>query len=118
VIAGINQDETSTGFGAFTLRPIPGLDLAWVKAVHRTIRGPLAVEWRLRAGRFVLAVTVPPNMSARLMLPFASASKATESGIRLAKAEGVRIIGRSSHGLVVGVVAGSHHFSGGEKRGD
>ena len=63
---GIRLEEP--GFRKFLLAPdIAGLD--WVKAAHKSPYGTIRSEWRKDGGRFTWLVEVPPNTTARVVLP-------------------------------------------------
>ncbi len=55
-------------------------------------------------------VTIPPNMSAEIVLPGATAAATTESRTPLARATGVSLKGRKAEGLFLEVVSGTYHF--------
>ena len=56
------------GFRKFLLVPdIAGLD--WVKVAHECPYGTIRSEWRKEGGRFTWLVEVPPNTTARVVLP-------------------------------------------------
>ena len=56
------------GFRKFLLAPdIAGID--WVKAAHESPYGTIRSEWRKEGGRFTWLVEVPPNTTARVILP-------------------------------------------------
>ena len=57
-----------SGFRKFLLAPdIAGID--WVKAAHESPYGTIRSEWRKEGGRFTWLVEVPPNTTARVILP-------------------------------------------------
>ena len=111
VIGGINPDENAPGAASFVISPVPGDGLSWAKVTHRSIRGPLSVEWRIEDGSFALRVKLPPNTTATVVIPGASASDITEGGLPLAKAQGVRVLGTRHGGCAVRVLSGSYSFT-------
>jgi alpha-L-rhamnosidase len=111
VIAGINPDPDEPGFSNVVVSPVPGGGLTWARATHRTIRGPVSVEWSREGGAFTLFVSVPPNVTATVIVPGATASSVTEGGMPLAKARGVRVIGARAGGLAVRVASGRYSFT-------
>ena len=110
VIAGINPLEEAPGCPTVRINPIPGGGLTWARASWRSIRGPLAIEWNRSAETFTMDVTIPPNMSAEIVLPGATAALTTESQTPLARAVGVSLKGRRAEGLVLQVGSGAYHF--------
>jgi alpha-L-rhamnosidase len=77
-VAGIDTD--GPGYRKLMIRPGPG-SLEWVKAEYESVRGRVAVAWKQSPGRFELDVTVPPNVTATVVLP-ASAPVAAQAGVR------------------------------------
>jgi alpha-L-rhamnosidase len=110
VVAGINPDPAAPGAAELLIHPQPGGGLAWVRASHRTIRGPVSVEWKTEDGSFILRVSLPPNMTATVVIPGSSAVNVTESGTPLAKAPGVSLLGRRSGGCAVRILSGTYRF--------
>jgi alpha-L-rhamnosidase len=72
VIGGIALDPAAPGFRRVVVHPRPGGGVTWARAWHRTIRGVVRTEWRVVAGALQLAVEIPPNMTARVVLPDAA----------------------------------------------
>lgn len=68
-LAGISPDPRRPGFEHTIIRPRVVENLRWVRAEYRSLRGPLAVNWRREAGVFHMELTVPPNSEATVYLP-------------------------------------------------
>jgi alpha-L-rhamnosidase len=81
-----------------------------VRAEWRSIRGPVRVAWQLDARTFELEVSVPPNVRATVVLPAAAGSTATEGGVPVTKAPGVRFLGRKGGTLRLDVGSGTYRF--------
>ncbi|WP_062466585.1 alpha-L-rhamnosidase [Demequina maris] len=65
-------DEPAPGEEAYrrvTITPMPGPALTWARSRQLTRRGPLEVEWRIEDGRFALAVDLPEDTEADVVLP-------------------------------------------------
>ncbi len=69
VILGIEPDDAGPGFRRFSIRPRPGGGLKWARGTYDSIRGPIVVEWRIAGGRLTLKAGVPPNTTARIVVP-------------------------------------------------
>ena len=110
VIGGINLDPESPGAGSVTVSPVPGDGLRWARAMHHTIRGPVNVFWKTDDGMLSLDVSIPPNMTATVVIPGAAPAQVTESGVPLSQAPGVRLLGRRPSGCAVAVGSGSYSF--------
>jgi alpha-L-rhamnosidase len=108
--AGINPCEDEPGCRRVEIRPVPGGGLTEVRAEWRSIRGPVRVAWQLDARTFELEVSVPPNVRATVALPAAAGSTATEGGVPVAKAPGVRLLGRKAGVLRLDVGSGTYRF--------
>jgi alpha-L-rhamnosidase len=87
---------TGPGYSTFdVIPPSSGLDHA--SGVVPTPRGPITVAWQRPAtpgGTFTLDLTVPPNSTARVLLPAASPSSVAgrPRGVSLASVEGSRAV--------------------------
>jgi alpha-L-rhamnosidase len=57
------------GYRKLEIRPVPGGGLTHASARHRTPYGVAAVSWRLAGGVLEVEATVPPNTTARVLLP-------------------------------------------------
>jgi len=68
-ILGINPDINYPGYEHFTIHPRPGGTFTWAKGSYNSIRGEIAVSWKIEDGQFVLNVTIPGNTKATIVLP-------------------------------------------------
>ena len=79
-IAGLNPDDAQPGWKHFVIAPQPGGGVTWAKSEYQSIRGKIATDWKIAAGKLTLRATVPPNTTATLRLPKSAATDVTESG--------------------------------------
>jgi alpha-L-rhamnosidase len=79
-ILGIRPDESRPGYRHFTVKPLPGGGLEWVKGSYHAITGLIEVSWTDRNRTFTLDVTVPPNTEATVMTPFDGKTYSVGSG--------------------------------------
>jgi alpha-L-rhamnosidase len=68
-LAGINADPEQPGFRHIIIRPRPVNGLTFVRAEIESTFGPISSEWTLTQGKFKLAITIPPNSSASVIMP-------------------------------------------------
>ncbi len=68
-LAGIRPGPSSPGLSKIRVEPQPSGGVTWVKSSLDTHRGPLAVNCRIDAGLFHLALDVPPGLVADVLLP-------------------------------------------------
>jgi alpha-L-rhamnosidase len=79
-ILGIRPDESRPGYRRFTVKPLPGGGLEWVKGSYHAITGLIEVSWTDRNRTFTLNVTVPPNTEATVVMPFDGKTHRVGSG--------------------------------------
>lgn len=68
-LAGIQPAPEAIGFDKIELRPQFVSGLTQVKASYRSVRGPIAVEWKRQGARVALSIEVPVGCTATLYLP-------------------------------------------------
>ena len=68
-IIGLNPDESAPGWKHFLVRPIPGGGLTSARGKYQSIRGTIAVDWKIENGIFKLNVDIPCNTTANVQLP-------------------------------------------------
>ena len=69
VLAGINIDPASPGFGKIIIKPFIVGDLKYVNASVKTIRGMVSSSWTRQDKSLVLDVTFPVNSQAKVHIP-------------------------------------------------
>ena len=110
MLVGINPDEANPGYKHFVIHPRPVGDLTWVKGEYRSIHGPIAVDWRIEDGRFMLEAKVPPNTTATVYVPAPDPSSVRESDRPAAEAEGVEFLRVEDGCAVYAVQSGEYTF--------
>jgi alpha-L-rhamnosidase len=100
--AGIQLDESSPGYKHFTLAPQFTNRLAYVKASLDSPYGKISSHWHIEGDQMVYDVTVPPNTSATLSLPYPT-NRISESGQPLASP--------AATATSLPLAAGTYHFS-------
>jgi len=109
-LAGIGCDPAGPGFKKIIIHPQPVGDLKWVKASYDSVRGRIVSDWQRSEGKFVLNVTIPPNTTATVCVPAASASAVQESGKAAARSRGVKFLRMESGQAVFEIESGSYVF--------
>ena len=107
-VLGITPDPDEPGYRRFHVRPLPGGGLTHAKGSYRSIRGEIDIAWRDADDAFELDLTVPPNTSASVTLPYAG--EVTESGRSLADCDGVSGVHVVDSRVQLRVAAGSYAF--------
>lgn len=96
-VAGIEVEAEGAGYRTFLIQPNPGEEMPWARAQYESVRGPIAVDWRVEGDEFALDVEVPANTSATVHLPTSDPGSATEGGTPVgtaaASVPGVQYVG-------------------------
>lgn len=118
VLAGI--DTEGAGYRRIVIRPRAPTQgsnpeqapIDWVKAHYDSINGRIVSAWKLTGGVFTLEATVPPNATASIYLPDATADRVSEGDGPLAQAAGIRSVAvAEDRSLRVEVGAGTYRFT-------
>ena len=110
-LAGIQAAPDAVGFDKIIIRPRITGDLTWVKAGYKSVRGEIAVDWRLGKKDFKLNVTIPANTIATIYIPTDTPEKVVESGKVADKAEGVKFLRTKNRAAVYELGSGSYSFT-------
>ena len=113
------EDDFAPGFRSFSIEPCPVGDLTWAKGHIKTVRGPVAVDWRRSEDSFSLKVAVPVGATARVGIPKLGLKNVTvtEGEMTIWKAgkpgdsvEGVDKIGEDTDRVRLEVGSGEYRF--------
>jgi alpha-L-rhamnosidase len=85
--------------------------MTYAKAHHKSLYGPVASNWSLQDGRFLLEVELPPNTTATISLPQTSLEKVTEGRKPLREAAGILRSSQKGRIAEIEVGSGSYQFS-------
>jgi len=77
------------GYRSFEIAPRPDGRLTWADVSYESVRGPIRSHWLDDPATFALEVTVPPNTSATIRVPFGERGVVTEGGKPVDEAEGI-----------------------------
>jgi alpha-L-rhamnosidase len=110
-LGGIQPDPQHPGFQSFVIRPgvLPGR-LDWVKARYESPYGPIASQWKIAGGKLHLTVQVPPNTTARFLLPTKDPGSIRESGRPAATSPGVKPLGTQDGRTAFQLGSGRYEF--------
>ncbi len=102
-LAGIAEAPGSAGFRRIVIRPRWGASLDSVRAVYRSVRGPITSAWRRRAdGTVAVTVTIPANTTGTVVLPTPDPAAV--------RADGGRREPAPAGEAVFAIEAGTYHF--------
>jgi alpha-L-rhamnosidase len=74
------------------------------------MHGEIISDWKLTGDKLSWSVRIPANTTARVFVPSEPGTAATESGVGIEKAAGIRVIGREGKFLVCEAVSGNYTF--------
>ncbi|MFA6240790.1 MAG: glycoside hydrolase family 78 protein [Candidatus Hydrogenedentales bacterium] len=70
----------SPGYKHIIICPVPGGGLTFAKGHYDSIRGRIAVDWKVDGGMYTLNVSIPANTTATVYVPAASPEAVQEGG--------------------------------------
>lgn len=116
VIGGLSHPDESKdalAWRAFDIRPVPAppRGITWAKTSYKSIRGDIAVSWKVEGGQFLMDVTIPANTWATVFVPSSDPLSVKEGGKLAGTAEGVTLGGPVPGGIRLSVKAGTYQFS-------
>ncbi|MEU8797714.1 family 78 glycoside hydrolase catalytic domain [Spirillospora sp. NPDC048819] len=109
-VAGLSQAPGSTGYRELLIRPRPGT-LTWARAAYESVRGTVRTGWARADGELRLEVSVPPGATAIVHVPTGDPGGVRESGVPVAGAAGIQIIGTEPGALLCRVTSGDYRFT-------
>ena len=68
-VLGINFDENEPGYKHIIIKPLPGDGIDWVKGHYNSIRGKIAMGWKINGDQVNYDVEIPVNSKATVILP-------------------------------------------------
>jgi alpha-L-rhamnosidase len=115
-VAGISQSPDGDSYKNLIIRPRVAGGLTHAAAHYDSIRGRISTDWKLQAGRLTLAITIPPNVSAKVYIPTSAPAGVTESGKPVAGAVGIKVLDAEPDAAAFEVQSGTYTFSAAEPK--
>jgi alpha-L-rhamnosidase len=111
-VLGIDQAPGAAAFDRLVLRPHPGGSLTSASGSYQSVRGRIESDWQIRAGEFILQISVPPNVTASVRVPSSTPADVRDGDgsppIAIADFPGALGVGEA----VFEVGSGGHRFTG------
>ena len=107
-IAGISALEP--GYKMILIAPTPGDQLDFASAEYNSIYGLIASDWKKLTNGLELKVTIPPNTSARIIIPVDQGAKVLLDDKELADNPNVKLVERNDTKVVLEVIPGNYTF--------
>lgn len=109
-VAGIHPDPEQPGMQHFLIEPKLVGDLEWVKARSASLYGPIVSEWSREGKQASLVIEIPPNTSARVIIPTVDPNTVTESDVQAGAAKGVKLLEERTGEVVYQLGSGRYLF--------
>ena len=98
------------GFKRIELKPHGYRQIAWAKAEHDSLYGPIISDWRAADGKFQWTIAIPANTTATVHVPAQSADSVTEGGRPAAQSRGVKFLRFENGRAVFEIESGAYIF--------
>ncbi len=107
-IGGISPLEP--GYKKILIAPVPGKQLEFAKAEYNSIYGTISSGWKKIDHGLELEVTIPPNTTAKVLIPFSEGINLLVDGKKLTNSREVKMIEINDKSIVLEIDPGSYHF--------
>ena len=77
-VAGIKTDEYVPGYKKIIIDPHIDPSLTFARSIHHSLYGEISSEWKIIGDMLVVNVTIPPNTTATIHLPYHPEGEKTE----------------------------------------
>jgi alpha-L-rhamnosidase len=110
-IGGIDLQEKHPGYKQIIIRPRPlESGLTFARTAYHSIHGTIKTHWTLGKDHWTLAVTLPPNTRATILLPAGSMESITEGGRPIDQAPGLTLCRMEADSVRCEAGAGQYEF--------
>jgi len=109
-MAGLNPDADAPGYKKIIIAPKPGGGLTSANAELETQYGKAKSAWKIEGGKLMVDVIIPPNTSAKIVLPNTGKGAVTEGNTLLDKSASIKNISQKDGNTEMIAGSGSYHF--------
>ena len=109
--AGIAIDPAKPGYKHILVQPQPGGGFTSMKASHQTMYGKVSSAWTMNTDKFELAVEIPSNTTATVLLPKTQLATVSENGQPLASGNGIISLKQNGDSVIVEIGSGKYRFN-------
>ncbi|RYZ51388.1 MAG: alpha-L-rhamnosidase, partial [Chitinophagaceae bacterium] len=110
-MVGLDSEEGAVGYKKMRIKPHVGRDITHASVVYDTRYGTVKTGWKLNEGNIIVDAEIPPNTTATVYIPGASAETVEEGGKKLTTGRGVQILGMENGYLKLAIGSGKYSFS-------
>jgi len=108
-LGGIRLAEP--GYKRVVIEPVFDPTLTWVEASYASLRGRIRTRWERSGGGLSLAVTIPANTTARIVIPASESRRVLRDGQPLRPGRGVASLELANDRLAIEVGSGEYALS-------
>jgi alpha-L-rhamnosidase len=109
-IAGIDLDPSQPGYRHVIVRPNIGGGLSWARGSLCSPYGLIKSEWKVEGQMLRLAVTIPANSAATIVVPSIQPNAVTEGNRAIEQADGLKVVGKNVRSVTLSAAAGHYEF--------
>jgi alpha-L-rhamnosidase len=102
-------ESAAPGYRHVRVHPRPAGGITWARTHHEAPAGRVAVEWEVEPNGLRVAVEVPPNAGATVVLDAAS-DRIREGGRQLGEAPGVEDVSSAPACTEIAIGSGEYRF--------
>ncbi|MDX1284133.1 MAG: alpha-L-rhamnosidase C-terminal domain-containing protein, partial [Draconibacterium sp.] len=108
-IAGIKPIKA--GYKEILIAPIPGGPLTRAEASYNSPYGEVRSAWKIDNGMFKLEATIPPNTSAKIIIPANTTENLIMNGESFSENAKIKLLKKSENAFELNVQPGTWNFS-------
>jgi alpha-L-rhamnosidase len=110
-LAGIRPDPAQPAFKHILMQPHPVGDLKAAWAQYQSPHGMIRSDWRIVKNQFLWNVTIPPNTTATVRVPFKDSNAVLEGGKPAAEAKGAKFVRQDKDAMIYELGSGTYEFA-------
>ena len=110
-LAGIRPDPEQPAFKHILMQPHPVGDLKAAWAQYQSPHGRIRSDWRIVKNQFLWNITIPPNTTATVRVPFKDGENILEGAKPATESKGVELLAKEAGGAVYELGSGTYSFS-------
>jgi len=107
-IAGIKP--TKAGYKEILIAPMPGGPLTSAEATYNSPYGKINSKWEVENGTFKLSTTIPPNTTAKIVIPTTKAESLILDGKAFSEKFNVKLLNKGKDAIELKVLPGTYVF--------
>ncbi|NNF32525.1 MAG: family 78 glycoside hydrolase catalytic domain [Saprospiraceae bacterium] len=108
-IAGIKA--STAGYKTILINPLPGGPLTSATAEYQSPYGLIKSAWKIVDDKFIINAAVPPNTTAKIIIPANTGEELLLEGITFSENSNVKLIEKSENAFELQLEPGSYEFT-------